>query len=147
MFPLPCSLIGVACEKSWGRIGPLYLAGSNAVWFNQPFLAIPCLLGVLLFALQPNSASSTVLNWAPIIFLGEISYSIYLVHWTILQIENWSVTRWGLQSDQLFLSALVATAIIPISYLTYRVIEKPARELGRAAGVKRAVIAANADAI
>lgn len=61
----------------------------------------------------------------PLRFLGEISYSLYLVHGVVIQV----VPRWG-GNDWLTLAGWL-TVSIAVSALTWRLIEKPFQLLGR----------------
>ncbi|MCW2693387.1 MAG: acyltransferase [Mycobacterium sp.] len=61
----------------------------------------------------------------PLVYLGTISYSLYLVH----AIVYYNVPWWGADKPLTFARWLVAALVL--SSLTYRFIEKPANELGR----------------
>lgn len=73
--------------------------------------------------------------------LGELSYSIYLVHGIVL----WSLLRWGgayrdfLLADEIrFWSALplAAVLVVGLSFATWKFIERPGMRLGTAAKVR-----------
>ncbi|PBB17334.1 acyltransferase [Mesorhizobium sp. WSM4313] len=69
--------------------------------------------------------------------LGELSYSIYLIHLLTLQpVAGFVITRYGdgLGAPLRFaiVLAIVLPSVILLSFVTYRVIEMPGQQLGRA---------------
>jgi peptidoglycan/LPS O-acetylase OafA/YrhL len=66
-----------------------------------------------------------VLGLRPFQFVGLISYSLYLVHWPLLQLPQAAV---GYQNPlPLWAKALLAVVAIPVAWLMYRFVEDPAR--------------------
>jgi peptidoglycan/LPS O-acetylase OafA/YrhL len=71
------------------------------------------------------------------VFFGEISYSIYLNHWFVIAVvANLIVWLWPGSTSRsglfwLLLVSLVVAITIPLSWLTYRFIEKPGMSIGR----------------
>jgi peptidoglycan/LPS O-acetylase OafA/YrhL len=115
-------------------------------------LAAPYVFGllVLVFAFESGSAS-TILRLRPLVFLGVVSYSIYMTHVFIMMrfvdagrvLERvWQVdafTRreiygqqmkfFGFEPWQGDLATLAyLAAVVAASYFSYRWIEKPARD-------------------
>src|SRR3984957_6435545 len=99
-----------------------------------------------LMIVSMNSASSKrVLHWPPIHFLGQISYSLYLLHYVVLlycvHLLYGKVSLWGIL-------CLIFVLSIFVSWLSYRFIEVPSMNLGRKlsnafpspAGARRAAI-------
>ena len=65
------------------------------------------------------------LNWRPVVFIGVLSYTLYLVHYVLLQVlaRAWKLPHASLRAAlALVLSVLVAWAI-------YDVVEKPCARL------------------
>ncbi len=100
-------------------------------------LIIPCFSLVLLCAALNKGLPSKVLNTKPLLFIGNISYSIYLIH--LLWIYTWIM--WldvyfipenpGVMPtvfDRLFWLAILLALIIGSSYLTYKYVEIPAQK-------------------
>ena len=76
-----------------------------------------------------NAAAGTTANrflsWKPLVWIGIVSYSIYLLHFLIIG----AFAGFGLKSDLAMIGALIVT--IAGASLTYAVIEKPFRQVGR----------------
>ncbi|MEO3867811.1 acyltransferase [Nonomuraea sp. B12E4] len=68
-----------------------------------------------------------------LVWLGLISYSLYLVHHPLLKyfVEISGDLRWSAVPYQIAMTALAVTAILAVSALTYRYVERPMQELGR----------------
>ena len=69
--------------------------------------------------------ASSALSVRPMVFIGALSYSMYLVHWPLLMIPQIAL------SDQeelpLALTLLLGLASLPLAWLLYRFVENPAR--------------------
>ena len=71
----------------------------------------------------------------PLTWLGEISYSVYLVHAVILTVLLWligasTVSRMSMAS-RFGLGVLFCCIVVAVSHVTFRLIEQPAQRLGR----------------
>ncbi|MEY4418566.1 MAG: hypothetical protein RIQ88_1004, partial [Actinomycetota bacterium] len=96
---------------------------------NFPFFwAVPAVLASVLFMFLASSSQvaetklSKIFTSRPIVYLGKISYSLYLWHWGVFVLMRWTVgiTLWWQQ-----LLGLALTLII--SSLSYKFIETPIR--------------------
>lgn len=81
-------------------------------------------------------------------FLGKISYSVYLVHTTVIYFLTpvyHSIYRQFPSLSVCFLLSLATTLalVLPLSYLTYRFVEEPGIRLGKRISRRRAEKAAN----
>lgn len=105
---------------------------------RTPLAVIAELLVILIFAsaLLGSPALKPVLNWRPLAFVGEISYSLFLLHSTVI----FFVTRYVLMDARPWLAqqgepvvwavfagyaAFVLAVSLALSYLSYRYIESP----------------------
>ncbi|MEJ5083873.1 acyltransferase family protein [Ochrobactrum sp. MYb379] len=111
-----------------GIAGGALVAGSAYILSGQdPFPglnAIPVTLGaslLLLAGTKPNILSRA-LSLKPLIFIGGISYSMYLWHWPIL-----AYLRYAYVNIDFTIGTAVFIAIIFLSYLSTRYIEGPFR--------------------
>jgi peptidoglycan/LPS O-acetylase OafA/YrhL len=123
------------------------LAGTTVLSLAAPYLFA---LAVLVFA-QERGAASSVLRLPPLVFLGTLSYSIYMTHafierswrdvalaverhwhvgvFTHRNIDGQDTLFFGVQSWQGDIAYVGYLAmVIAMSYFTYRWIEKPGRE-------------------
>lgn len=57
---------------------------------NSTILVV-LLTSLLLATIESNSRIYNVLTWKPIVFIGLISYSLYLWHWSVLAISQWTI--------------------------------------------------------
>lgn len=100
--------------------------------FTMKILALFVGFGLLCWACiaQPNSWLGRGLSWAPIRWLGNISYSYYLVHSLglhagfIIATAVVPAERWGAVGGALLLPATFALTLVP-SLLLYLTIERP----------------------
>jgi peptidoglycan/LPS O-acetylase OafA/YrhL len=103
-------------------------------------------LVILAGATPTRFGPQLLLGTRPFQLLGLVSYSLYLVHWPILQLPQAAV---GYQHPlPLWAKALLAVAAVPVAWLMYRFVEDPARRapwLARARP-RRSLLAAGAGA-
>lgn len=88
------------------------------------------LAAALIFCLSLAEGSfSTFLRWQPMVMLGEISFSIYMLHgfvlWLCQDVPSSFKARLGFWSGALWLLA-AHLLVIGLAYLTYKWIERPA---------------------
>jgi len=94
-----------------------------ALFFGFGLLCWSCLA-------QPHSWLGLGLSWAPLRWLGNISYSYYLVHGLALQAGFKLATtmlpaaQWGVLGGALLLPATFALSLLP-SLLLYLIVERP----------------------
>ncbi len=140
---VPCFALGCALHSLWrarpARSAPLALAGaafSGAAALGLSALGaadtliVLTLGGLIFFLARAAQAGSPVLSAAPLIYLGEISYSIYMicVPWKIVFV-NGAASLLKLEGDQLPLGVWLVgvAAVVPLAAASYHLIEKPAR--------------------
>jgi len=94
---------------------------------NQRFpglMALPACIGTALILISPKSSFNNAISCRPLIFLGALSYSLYLWHWPILASIRYYSGTYELQGG----SALVFVALtLGSAYLSYRFVESPFR--------------------
>jgi peptidoglycan/LPS O-acetylase OafA/YrhL len=109
----------------------LLLFSIFALSINTPFpgeyALLPCIGAAFLIYAGPQTIVGRALSLRPVVFIGLISYSLYLWHWPVLIFARYVVLRDLLFWEKLaliLLSGLVAT-------LSWVYVEKPFRTLGK----------------
>lgn len=123
--------IGVAC----GLLGIAMIFASiflfdRATPFPGASAALPVIGTALVIwgnAAASRSWVSTALSYRPIVFVGLISYSLYLWHWPLLALANAGTLG---QPHPILITVLVTLAFV-LSWLTYRFVELPFRRSSR----------------
>jgi len=132
---------------SWaglGLIGYSALAYSAQTAFPGPAAVLPC-LGALLLVQAGREGDPTILGrllgWRPVVFVGLISYPLYLWHWPFLVLAK----RFALRPLTLGESLAAVVACTVLAALTWKLIEQPIRRRGPG-HVPRAALFAGAGA-
>lgn len=84
---------------------------------------------ILLFSIVLGSPlADYVLTRKPLIWLGKVSYSLYLMHVMVIMLSARYLSQYMPMELVLFLPPILS---LPLAGLTYRFIEAPAMELGK----------------
>ncbi len=107
-----------------------YIATLDNVILNFPnkYAIILCLAtGVLIWTGDSpyKSIGLRLLSLKPVLFIGLISYSLYIWHWPVFALLNY------LEFKKTFIWALAFGVVLIISYLSWRFIEKPGRQFSK----------------
>lgn len=99
------ALTGKSLFPGWAALAPVagafaIIAAGPEAWFNR-----------------------AILSSRPMVFIGKISYPLYLWHWPVLSF--WQIIEAGAPSPE-FRAAAVLVSIV-LAWLTYQLIEKPIR--------------------
>ncbi len=113
------------------------IVSGGADWLQPPTLALACMYPtcvcaafalVLLVVLTRSRNSVAILTFPPLVFVGQISYSMYLFH---IGVGYFLLTRlprgWGswLGSHPPVYAIVQLGPVIAVSYLVYRMVELP----------------------
>ncbi|MDO5103966.1 MAG: acyltransferase [Lautropia sp.] len=82
--------------------------------------------GLIVVCLHPTWTAA-LLRTRPLVFLGEISFSLYLLHMFFVH----AMERWGAGLPSIVQGWLVLALCLPVSILTWRFIERPGIQAGR----------------
>lgn len=114
------------------------LAGIGLMLLIVPHTDLLCVaLFSFLIVTLPNSPGfwHRVLSQPTFVWLGEISFSVYLWHVPLLHVlQPFLVPLRGTMPDytlSLVFAALIVGSVLTLAHLTYRYIEMPARDWGR----------------
>lgn len=138
---LPLFTLGLVLWKGWNArifIVPRWVmwpavAGSLALC-AYPFATVPMFALIILAAAERNFQQKPgLLGAAPLVFLGEASYSLYMVHGPIQTVYAALVNRAHIPLDNPSISVAVFTGGLLLSILAsivmYKMIEEPCRVL------------------
>jgi peptidoglycan/LPS O-acetylase OafA/YrhL len=80
---------------------------------------------------RPGAIAGRLLDAAPLKWIGERSYGIYLWHWPVLVLLAAAPTPWGRDAGANWITGLLALLItMPLAILSYRFVEQPVRRHG-----------------
>jgi len=108
-----------------------YIASLDTILLGYPngYAFAVCVATGLLIVLgkyYPSGLIATILSLKPLVFIGVLSYSLYLWHWPFL-----ALLRYQTIAETPVILSLIYAAIFCMAYLSWRYIEKPARCLSR----------------
>ncbi len=113
----------------WLGVGGLVMVLGSMLWFDVntpfpgPFALIPCVGTALMIWTGRRGGSWTcrVLSFKPIVLLGLVSYSVYLLHWPLVALAKYRFSYHAGTRFGILLVCLLG------GYLSWRYIEKPFR--------------------
>jgi peptidoglycan/LPS O-acetylase OafA/YrhL len=94
--------------------------------------ALPPVIGTVLVIYACDggpSIAKRLLSLAPVVWIGLISYSLYLVHWPLIVF----VRTWLLRNPSTLDAALIVAVSVLLAALLWHFVEKPFRHRGRVA--------------
>jgi len=115
-----------------GAVGSVFLVwawhalnGQNTFLYHGGFLLVSLAAGALIVTCvtMPDSALPRVLSFGPLVFVGRISYGLYLYHWPLFLVINHAHT--GLLGFPLLAARLVAT--FAAATASWYLVEEPIR--------------------
>jgi peptidoglycan/LPS O-acetylase OafA/YrhL len=107
---------------TWLVMGAMVAVLLAPIQFALPAtLAVVALTVVLLGCLRPGTIAYRLLTHPNLVYIGLISYSLYLWHWAVLALSRWTIgIHWWSVPFQIALMLLLAIA-------SYRYVETPLR--------------------
>jgi peptidoglycan/LPS O-acetylase OafA/YrhL len=112
-----------------GSLAGLVLIGAGALRLSADdalpgaWGAIPTAGAALLIATGPHSPAGRLLASSPLVFVGRLSYSLYLWHWPVFAFAR---TIWGTALPPAGIAGVIALAFVA-AWGTYRTVETPVR--------------------
>lgn len=121
----------LAAAVGWAGVGGIVASAAlftSATPFPGYWAAIPVLSTaavILAGDSNPRFGPAPLLSVRPMLFIGLISYSLYLVHWPLLQVPQAAV---GFENPlPLWVTLLLGAFSVPVAWAMYRFVEQPAR--------------------
>ncbi|HEX2570897.1 MAG TPA: acyltransferase [Polyangia bacterium] len=128
------TVLPAVAARNWIAIAqvPVFVGVCLAVIFAHRWPAAtffyPFAFATLVFFLaQDEGPVAHLLKTRPCLYLGKISYSVYLTHFTLLTVFG-AIANGKAGRDAAWLTPLYGVSVIAVSDLTYRYIEVPWRE-------------------
>jgi peptidoglycan/LPS O-acetylase OafA/YrhL len=94
--------------------------------FPGPLALPPCLGAALIIVAGEKALASRVLSLKPVVFLGLISYSLYLWHVPIILFERYGMFHTSALSHHMIKAVTLAVTIV-VATLSWKLIETPFR--------------------
>jgi peptidoglycan/LPS O-acetylase OafA/YrhL len=152
---LPPIIGGVLCVAAIASLQWLPEAivdgSGNRMWKTWIWAEIlPATLLVYLIVVGKSGPLHSLLNSAPVIYLGRISFGVYLLHWPIVYFMIRTISAVSIISDDLIRATVVflgtVALTVPIAAILHLVVEKPFMNIGNriAATERRNTITAGA---
>ena len=122
---------------AWLAPAGLVVLGAAVVWFptaggpayNGALPLVGVVSGILLVGLQVDGPVREAMSLAPLVYVGKISYGVYLFHWPIYVVVD--ADRVGFGGPGLLAIRLVLTFVVAVASYTW--FEQPIRHTRRVA--------------
>jgi peptidoglycan/LPS O-acetylase OafA/YrhL len=88
-------------------------------------LMIAVLTGCAIVCADAGGMAKSLLSWSPLVYVGKISFSIYLLHFSVLDMAR------SLPWEPNITAAIALLATIMLATLTYHLVEVPGRAFGK----------------
>jgi peptidoglycan/LPS O-acetylase OafA/YrhL len=112
---------GVTSTIAFFGIAVVLCLPENLIVLNAILIVLLCAL--LIFFAKPNTLPHKILSTKLIVYIGLISYSLYLWHWPVLTVSRWTIgVTWYTVPFQLTLMLILAS-------VSYRYLERPLRRI------------------
>ncbi|MDE3239590.1 MAG: acyltransferase, partial [Paracoccaceae bacterium] len=124
---------GIASRRGAGLLALSALA--SVVYFSPTAYSVPATIGLTIFFVCVAAGSDIygILRRPALVWLGEITYSLYLIHglflYTFFEFLFPSISHYPML--YVFFSALMTIAIVVVSTLSFLLIEEPCIRFGR----------------
>lgn len=102
---------------------PVFIFDKNTLFPSYNAL-MPCLgTALVMLSVGRNSWSGILLNSRIAVYIGLISYSLYLWHWPLIVFKNWIAE----DGSNLIIDILIIAISVALSAITYKYVENPFR--------------------
>jgi peptidoglycan/LPS O-acetylase OafA/YrhL len=126
--------LGVRLRHPVALIVALAFIAMTSLTYLHPSFDVLAPFGFSILILIAADRESRVGAWLgirPLVFLGEISYSLYLIHWIVIQVANWMRIHRYVNSSGVLIDFGIVTVVFVLAIALYFAVERPARAWGR----------------
>ena len=123
---------GLIDARAWG--GLVFAATLLMLYFDyRDVIVVTFFPLIILCAASARGVSGRILNARPVVLLGEISFSVYLVHGLVQHAATHALNALDLDQTEFSLGhswlalALMLVAVFVLSTMSYRFLERPMR--------------------
>lgn len=121
----------VGAVAGWAGLAAVVGSGvlfSAATEYPGDAVAVPVIGTALLIAAGPAGwGPAAILSLRPLTWIGDISYSLYLVHWPLLVLP---VAATGyMHTSPMWLRVAIVAACVPLAWLVYTYVEQPGQHV------------------
>jgi peptidoglycan/LPS O-acetylase OafA/YrhL len=117
--------VGMLLLSRWGFNGSVHALVPHMIELVGAVLVVVLVVNCRL--------GGRTLQWRPIVWLGNISYSVYLAHFPVMSILSKLVEQApvGTAEKNVLLTAATIAVTLPLSHLLFKFVEQPGNDLGR----------------
>jgi peptidoglycan/LPS O-acetylase OafA/YrhL len=121
LYPPLCAICVIAVTYAQtSRLLPALFVDPASIFL----VALSCAFAVGCM-LRTDSATLKVVSWKPLVYLGRISYGLYVYHQTVIGLAARLVQRLGLPESIWYIAPLDLVGTIVVASLSFRLIERP----------------------
>lgn len=92
-------------------------------WALLPVLGSVCVIWAVSGHVGQAKRLANLLIWPPLLYIGKISYSLYLWHWPVYTLMRWTT---GLESIWQMITGVMLTSLLAVG--SYHLVETPIRQ-------------------
>ena len=109
-----------ACLLGWMVVNATYGTRQALLWW-LPLSIVASVFLIAYFVVCPQGLGSRVVGLAPFVLVGDLAYTLYLVHWPVYVAVSQFTTHWSFWPVE----ALRLTIIFTIALLSWYLVERP----------------------
>jgi peptidoglycan/LPS O-acetylase OafA/YrhL len=115
---------------------PIWWQSNQHMLYLEPFrgwmhyCGVAPAYGLMVFMMaRARGLVSRILEWRPLVFLGEISYSTYLFHYPVLLFFLIHFPKFIARNNLWFVELVWLSAVVAVATVNHKLVEVPARKL------------------
>ncbi|MFJ3058447.1 acyltransferase family protein [Herbaspirillum sp. NPDC087042] len=101
-------------------VAVMFLPQSEQTWSTVAGVG---LTAMLLIAIRPRQLTYRILSSRPLAFIGTISYSLYLWHWSVLVMAKWTL------GESVTAKAISLALVLVLALCSFYIVEQPLRHI------------------